>query len=289
MQFEYELSRAADYEAKGQVLHAVQLYKKIIDRDPSETEPYLKLINIYKRMENFDAAQTLIGSMLENCPEQEYKNLAVHLYFSMLDWQNAAVMTEELGEEADNTTLFLAGYSNFRLGEYKKAEGYLLKFLSRHTGREFKADAYLTLGKVYIQLGKYDSAEKILSQAENTGADSEALSLLRAKIYYYLDMTTHAVTEIEKALRGKPDREVFEFAGRIYLKSGEYEKVENLFYDVIAEYESSPDIYAMLGAALYHLNKVHEAETFISTALKLEPDNELALSINDNFTKTSEA
>lgn len=103
------------------------------------------------------------------------------------------------------------------------------------------------------------------------------MSLVFAIIYYYLDMETHAVSSVETALKQVDDDiRVYEWAGKIYLKAGEYDKIEKLYYKYISNNEASSDIYQTLGLALMHNNKIKEAESYFSMALALNPKDRLA-------------
>jgi tetratricopeptide (TPR) repeat protein len=91
-------------------------------------------------------------------------------------------------------------------------------------------------------------------------------------------MYTHAVSSISKALKlnaGEP--EVYRWAGKIFLKVGEYLKAEEYFqkYVGMVEYPAS-EIYSELGDAYLKTNKTANALQYYELALKLDPLNKFA-------------
>jgi tetratricopeptide (TPR) repeat protein len=92
-------------------------------------------------------------------------------------------------------------------------------------------------------------------------------------------MFNHAVTSVLKALRQNPNEAtVYEWAGKIFLKNGEYLKAENNFIKHIDMVENpSSEIYSKLGETCLKNKKTNDALQYYELALKLDPLNKFAV------------
>jgi tetratricopeptide (TPR) repeat protein len=114
-----------------------------------------------------------------------------------------------------------------------------------------------------------------VKKAEVVYSDYWELNLINSIIYYNLGMYAHAVLPVEKAMSLNPgDNSSYEWAGRIYLKSGDYIKAEKYFLKHIDAVENpASDIYASLAEACFRNNKTEDAVLYYDVALKIDPQN----------------
>jgi tetratricopeptide (TPR) repeat protein len=78
------------------------------------------------------------------------------------------------GTKAGNLAKFYAGVCALRLGDFKKAEGYLKDFNT--DSKEIQAVAYSRLADTYAELGKKDEAVDFYAKAGHYYPEQEALS-----------------------------------------------------------------------------------------------------------------
>lgn len=275
---QHRINQAADYEEQGKLLHAVQIYRALLEEAPDEMEIYQRLAVLYERLDNIQAATELLYGFLDRRPEDsDARLMAGHFLFRNHRWDEAIEVLADIEVESEPLAGFFTAYSYFMLKEYGEARKAFLEFINIETNSGFLNDAHLFLAKIYIQLKNYNEALKYARKASSHFQQSHEMSLVFAIIYYYLDMETHAVSSVETALKQVDDDiRVYEWAGKIYLKAGEYDKIEKLYYKYISNNEASSDIYQTLGLALMHNNKIKEAESYFSMALALNPKDRLA-------------
>jgi len=163
--------------------------------------------------------------------------------------------------------------------EYELARISFENFVKSGKETEFLQDAFIYLAKTHINLTNFDMALLYAKQAEAFYSNYYELHLLFGIIYYYLKMNAHAVTSIEKTLQlNKSDLSVIEWAGKIYLKHGDYKKAEKYLSKFVAESEVvSPEIYSHLGITYLHSNKLADAQNYFALAFKVDPKNKTAL------------
>jgi uncharacterized protein HemY len=84
---------------------------------------------------------------------------------------------------------------------------------------------------------------------------------------------------IEEALRlNRTDNSVLEWAGKIYLKSGNTKKSERFLRECVEkDGKVDPAVYGSLGLSCLYNNKYKEAAHYFEIALKVDPGESNAL------------
>lgn len=282
-QLDHKLKVAADYEAQGKSLHAIQLYNSIINEYPDFIQVYFYLAELYEKMGNLKPAYSLLYSLLEAEPE----NNEVRLFLGQFllrnsKWEEAIEVLSLILPEENHIVSFFLGYSHFVLKEYEIAKVNFLNYISFIKGMDSPNDqtelfheANLYLAKIEIELGNFESALKYAKKTDIIYSNFWELNLIYGIIYYNLGMYAHGVVPIEKAIRLNPKETAsYEWGGKIYLKLGDYLKAEKLFLQYIEHIDNvSSDIYARLGEACLKASKTKDALTYFDVALKLDPEN----------------
>jgi len=286
-----KIEKAQRFIAEGKTLHALQFYKKIIEEHPEAIEAYFNLSLLYESLENILAAENLLSELLEeNSDNNEIRLFFGHLLFRQGKWNETIEVLSFFSPNEIPLASFFIGYSHYMLLEYELARISFENFVKSGKETEFMQDAYIYLAKTHINLTNFDMALLYVKQAEVYYSNHYELHLLFAIIYYYLTMIAHAVTSIEKTLKlNKDDLSVTEWAGKIYLKSGDYKKAEKYFTKFIDEStEVSPETYSHLGITYLYTNKIKDAENYFNLALKLDPQNKVALEAVKNLEKLNQ-
>ena len=278
-QVDHKLKVAADYEAQGKHLHAIQLYNAIMVDHPEFDEVYFYLAELYEKMGNLEPAFNLLFSLLDKEPE----NNEVRLFLGQFllrnsKWDEAIEILSLILPEENHIVAFFLGYSHFILKEYELAKINFLTYVSFNEQTELLHEANLYLAKIEIELGNFNSALKYAKKTDLLYANFWELNLIYGIIYYNLGMYAHGIVPIEKAIRLNPKEPVsYEWGGKIHLKLGDYLKAEKLFLKYIEHMDNvSSDIYAKLGEACLNASKTKDALTYFDVALKLDPGNDFA-------------
>ena len=279
-QYDHKMKTAKEFESSGKLLHAIQIYKSIIEDYPKETEAYFNLADLYEHFDKVDSAVILLKEFLDDNPESKEVRLFLGQFLMRNEMWNEAndVLRYVLVEDEPIVSFFL-GYSNYKLKKYKLSKTHFLDFISIEEHSELVQEAYLFLAKIEVELSDYKNALTFAKKAEVLYDNSWELNYIFSVSYFNLAMYTHAVGSVEKAIKiNSREKSVRELAGKIYLKSGDFLKAEENFLKYIELNETaSSELYSNLGEACFKCKKPKEALVYYEMALKIDPANQTAL------------
>jgi tetratricopeptide (TPR) repeat protein len=286
IQIQHKLQAAENLEAEGKLLHATQIYNALINEYPDLFEAYFKLASIYELMDNKEAGLNLLNEFLNEHTEDKTVRLAVGQFlFRNAKWDETIEILSYFLPDEEPLVSFFIGYSHFMLKEFELAKISFENYIRFTKDSTFTQDAYLFLAKTHINLHNYDNALTYLKYAEQYFAGQYELHLLYAVVYFYLNMETNAVSSIERSLKLNPkEPSVLEWAGKIFLKEGDYKKAEFFYNQLLALSEMpSCEVYLNLGIACLNTKKIPEAQNYFDLALKLEPHNKAVIEALKNI------
>ena len=279
-QLDYKLKQARDYQAQGKLLHALQFYETVINEHPAYVDAYFGMAEVYEQLGNIEPAIELLNDFLQSDPE----NKLVRLFFGQFllrnsRWEKTIEVLSYILPEEEIVVNFFMGYAHFMLGEYELAKINFISFISRAEQSELFQEANIYLAKTEIKLCNFDKALICAKRADVMYSNYWELNAIYAEIYYNLDMHAHAVTPIEKAVKLNPNEpRIFELAGKIYFKLGDFIKAErNFLKHIDLTDEASSEVYAKLAEACLKGNKAKDALAYYDIALKIDPLNKYAL------------
>ena len=273
----FKLKLASAFISEGKNLHAVQVYLNLIEETERE-EIYFHLAELYEDMGFIDSGKNILSNLV-----RLKNNNDATLYFGQYLLRNSRwIEAIEILNSISETTpaaLFLIAYSYMMLNEFELAKEYFADFITFDEKNDLKQEANLYLAKIEYELKNYDSALTYAKDAQFIYSEFWELNLVLAKVYYSLNMFTHSVLPIEKAIKLNPkDTAVLEFAGKIYFQLEEFKKAEHYFSECIENSsEISAEIYTLLAKSFLKLLKVKEANLFVDLALKIDPAYQPAL------------
>jgi tetratricopeptide (TPR) repeat protein len=279
-QIDHKMKLAAEFEMQGKLLHAAQVYSSIINNKPGFTDAYFALGEVYEKLGNIEPAIELIKNYLSKDPE----NKEVRIYLSEFlmrnkKWEEANEILSYILPEEEPLISFFLGYSHFMQKDYEVARINFVNFLQRGDQDEMLQEANLYIAKIDINLKDFNSALEFLKKTEAVYSNFWEWNLLISVVYYNLGMYTHAIKPVQKALALNPkERSASKWAGKIYMRTGDYIKAEKQFLNYIeAGDNAEADIYAELAEACLKSKKTADALAYFEIALKLDPENKFAL------------
>jgi tetratricopeptide (TPR) repeat protein len=276
----HKLKTAEEYEASGQYLHAIQIYKTISDENPENSEVMIKTAGLYRKMGNSEAAENILNNFLHDYPESpEVRFFLGEIMLNDERWEEAIEIFDFLSPEEEPVIAYFLGYSYLMLKDFEIAKINFQKFISLNKEGELYFEACYNLAKADIELKNYEAAVPYLKIAEPILSEWWEFNYNTALTYYHLGMYAHAVPYIEKSLKSLKAADVhLNLAGKIYLRLGDYIKAESCFRKFIKLKEEIPaDTYALLAETCLHINKIPEAIKFFDKALETDPMNKIAL------------
>ncbi len=278
--YNLKIKVARDFEVQGKLLHAAQVYISILNEYPDFTDAYFSLANLYELMGKIKPGIELLENFLDRNPKDYDVRFFLGQYLlrnSM--WDEAVKILSFISPQENLMVSFFIGYSYFMLEEYELAEINFKNFISLNDKGDFLHEAYIYMAKIELYLERYESALDYAKKAEVLYSSFWELNLICAEIYYKTDMTAHALKEIEKAIKLKPQEPaVRKLAGYICLQAKEYLRAEKQFLKFIEYKEDvSFDIYIKLAEICLKVEKIKNALIYYDIALKIEPKNPLAI------------
>lgn len=268
-----KLKRAAELQAEGKNLHALQLLKSLTSISDDE-RIYFQLAELYEDMGFIRSGKNTLLELNEIYPE----NIDIKLFFGQYLLRNAqwfdAIEILTLIISKRPSSLFLIAYAYMMLGDFELASDYFKKYILSDNNPELIQEANLYLAKIEYELQHFDIALKYAEEASFVYSNFWELNLILAKVYYSLGMYAHALTPIQKALKySSKETSILEFAGRIYFALDDYEKAVKYFSDFIEQSTIvTAEIYTLLARSFLKLRKVNESSLFFQLALQVDPD-----------------
>ncbi|MCX6149443.1 MAG: tetratricopeptide repeat protein [Ignavibacteriales bacterium] len=279
LQLEYKIKKANDFESEGKFLHAIQIYKSIIEMDSKYSLAYVKLADLYDRIGKHEAAISLLNNfLLEYSDDKEIRLFLGQILINHLLWNEAIEILSYFTPEEQPLASFLLGYAYFMNHELEISKINFQNFLSFSSNVEFNAEANLYIAKISIGLNQFNEALEAAKKAEEIFGYNWEVHLVYAIISYQKGMYLHALASIEKAKNLNPQEiSLNEWAGKIHFKLGDYVNAEKYFLEYVKNSEADALTYSYLGLVCLNFNKQKDAKIYFDRALKLDPNNEIAL------------
>jgi tetratricopeptide (TPR) repeat protein len=279
IKFQNKIKNAREFEAQGKSLHAIQIYRSLINDFPEIPEPYIYLADIYMASGKKKIAETTIQLIFEKLPG----NYEITLYFSQFlmqneNWDKAIELLLKVTGE-DPFAEYLIGYCYFKKEEYELAKPHLLKFVKSNEEQELIHEAYFILAKLEFELQQYEDALRHARKAELIFNNDWELYLVFAKIYYKFKMYTHSYDSIKKGIKINGNESVLhKWAGKICIKLDNFSHAKEHFekYADLKD-EITSDDYTYLADACFQYGELNAALNYFESAINLNPENKQAL------------
>jgi tetratricopeptide (TPR) repeat protein len=162
-----KIKKAREFEAKGEALHSIQIFKSLIREYPEVTEPYFLLVELFEKQNNLKAAKTIFNNVYSLHPDSnEVKLFFAQFHIRTKNWIEAITILKNLSSEEIPIVSYLIGYSYFVLKDFEIAKVHLLNFIISKEEPEVIHQAYLYLAKIEIELKQFENALKYSKKAE---------------------------------------------------------------------------------------------------------------------------
>lgn len=292
LKIKHKLASVTSFKSQGKFLHAIQICVQLLRDYPDNADIHFELAELYDLSGNLNSSFNLLETYLENNPQDK----DVRLFYGQLLlknqlWENAVEIFSKLVPEEKPIALFFLGYSYFMIKDFELSRINYLSFLSLEADRELVCESYIYLAKIEIELKDFEQALSYAKQSELLYSSYWELHLIYAICYYNLEMDTHAVLSIEKSIKLNPKAMAsYEWAGKIFLRSGDYLKAEKHFIKFVESSEEiSSETYSNLGEACMNTNKTKSALDYFDLALQINPNNKNAIKGKKNISKKYES
>lgn len=230
------IDEAVGFLGEDKPLHAMQILRRIISKDPECADAYLKLAEIYIGLHKYDAAETLLKEGMEKIPE-EYKLVYAlgSLYFNLGEMNRALPLLKQLRSWRNPSVHLALATILLDEGEFHDACSEVKTVLK---GDAKYPDANGLLGRVYLKQNDFPNAIKYLKRELGMNEASVEFRLDLATAYYLLGDLREALEEFTLLIDTDPDF----FPG-----------------------------WLMCGKILLELGRTSESEFYLTRALSLNP------------------
>ncbi len=279
-QTEHKLRVAGEFESEGKLLHAVQLYKSVIEENHDLLEAWFRLAELYLKLDKLNSAVLLLTRLVDsNADDIKLRLLVSQFLLRCEQWEKVLEVLNSLSSEDDPLVSFFLGYANYNLQDYEVSRVHFLSFLGYSGPTELKHEANLFLARIEVHACDYEAALNYAKRTDVVYSNYWELNQLYAIIYYNIGMEAHAGTYINKAMKlNSKEASNYKWAGKIYARQGDYKKSEGFFlkYIELNENATSTD-YMNLADSCLKGNNLKDAALYYEVVLKLDPDNQAAL------------
>ncbi|MBW4497448.1 MAG: tetratricopeptide repeat protein [Oscillatoria princeps RMCB-10] len=189
--------------------------------------------------------------------------------------------------EGEWYTLYQEALSLHRQQQFTAAESKYREFLKQ---RSKDAEAWLNLGRLYSQVGRYQESLEALLNSLKIDESKSVSHYTLGVVYEKINQTQQAIDAYKKALASDPKLiDAYNNLGNILSRTGEIERAEAAYRQAIAANPNHFGSYLNLGNLLVERNQIQEAIEAYQTALQLSPENpdilynlEIAVNIQKN-------
>lgn len=237
------LSQAEGYQIEGKFLHASQLYHRILTVDPTLHQAWIQLSIVQFEMKHYSLAERTLHEGMKNCEPNPEFNYLLGVYMlheakfnrASIYFRRLVALDKQLSPALRKRVYYFLGLTQFNLKQYKQAEMSFRK--TRKIDPSFE-DIDILLGSVCLRIGSRDEAVRILT-------DSIEKDPLDWKRHVWLGIALQ-------------QHQMFSEAYCEYIRAVELRPKDPMTWQLCAE-------------VLISMNRLEEAELYLSKALELDP------------------
>ncbi|MGM0608593.1 MAG: tetratricopeptide repeat protein [Candidatus Muiribacteriota bacterium] len=217
------LEEAIVYHKAGEYDSAVNFYKKILSREPSNEVANNNLGIIYVTRENYDKAIECFGSILKIYPNNVDAAFNLGKAFMMKeDFINASRSFEKANKLAprDKEVLKNLAFSYKNSGDFEKA---LINFRQVLNFDENDASVLYQIAEIYYLTENFERASEFCLKILNRVSEDWKARGLLADSFFYMKKFNEALDIIKKLIEDYPDNLLFrEKLADYYLEKGDF-------------------------------------------------------------------
>jgi tetratricopeptide (TPR) repeat protein len=267
------IQQAITTHQEGKLEEAEQLYRSLLETDPTNLDANNNLGVLLFNLERFDEAEKYYRKAIEFKADyaEAHNNLGVVLQ-ALKRFDEAEI---SFNKAIEHKTNYAEAYYNLgnllsdlkRLDEAEASFNKAIKLKSDHVETHFK------LGNILRDLKRFDDAEKSYRKAIEIKPDYFAAYNNLGVILDELGRFDDAVIIYKKTLELKPDH-VYGFfnLGNTLYKLGKFDECEINFSKAIKHKPNFAEAYFNLGNTLEKLGKLEEAVSNYKKTIEFKPD-----------------
>lgn len=237
------LEQARSYFEDGKTLHAIQVYKQLIEDSPGLVEPWVELFRIYCKLEKFDSGERLLLESLDYVEERK-------------------------------EIIFLLGVLHLQTQNHHRALTYFRQLQNRETvlDTEFQSRLHFNLALVYVQMHRWGLAEHHLRKTRQLRPEFPKIDEALSEIL----LRKGHIQEVIEILQSALSRDPYSWLGHYLLgiafsRTRQWKSAYEEFAVASDMDPTEPRSWQKCGECLIALRELDQAEHYLRKALDLNP------------------
>jgi tetratricopeptide (TPR) repeat protein len=237
------LEQARAFADDGKTLHAIQVYKKLIEAEPTLLDAWVELFKIYCRLQRFETAEQLLLDSLQHVAD-------------------------------DREVIFMLGILHLQNNNHHGALTYFRRLQDRGTALDanFQARVNFNLGLVYVQMQRWGLAEHHLRRTKQLNPEFPKIDEALAEILLRSGHTREVIELLQSSL----SKDTYSWLGHYLLGSAfiRMRQWRNAYEEFVVAVEMDPNeprAWEKCGECLIALRDLDQAEEYLRKALELNP------------------
>ncbi len=237
------LNQAEAFYAEGKLLHASQIYHRILSTDPSVQVAWLRLSHIQGELKQFDAADRTLQKALEQFKDSR----EMHFYHGLLE---------------------------LRRGHYARALLYFRRLLpaERRLPKIFRSHLHFNIGVANWHLQKIRLAESHLRKADQIDPEFFSAGELLGELLIRRNESEEEIRVLRRVTSGYPFKwQACYWLGVALMRRGAWDEALKELTKAVEQNPNEPSGWLKSGEALMELGRIPEAEQQLRRAMELSP------------------
>jgi len=237
------LEQARGFADEGKTLHAIQVYKKIIEAEPELPDAWIELFKIYCQLKRFETAEQLLLESLEHIADDREVN-------------------------------FMLGVLHLQNNNHHGALTYFRRLQDRGAALDanFQARVNFNLGLVYVQMHRWGLAEHHLRRTKQLNPEFPRIDEALAEILLRSGHTGEVIQLLQGSLSKEPYSWLGHFLlGSAYIRIRQWRNAYEEFVVAVEMDPNEPRAWEKCGECLIALRELDQAEEYLRKALELNP------------------
>lgn len=255
-------------KSKGYYKHAIETFYKALEIDNSSLELLLEIADLYYLIGDEERALNYIEQILESNPTHiDSMKLLMKIFVNKKSWmlaEQAAQNIYAISNGAKDLAIILELLN--KQGKFAEVTKYNIP--------EKSSNILFEQAYAFFNLNQLSEAEKIINEALNLDKTAEKTLVLKAKILFKQDKLEESLELLGKLKINYFDDETLNFAGLVYLATGNFKIALEYFLKAI-KVDSKNDLYYYNCASSYFkLGEKQLAKKYYNLAISLNPEKE---------------
>ena len=273
------------YERFKDMEQSLEYYQKAWSEDPQNDAYLLAVLETLVTMERHADALNIIVEHVDQFKQDASIHMVAGNIFTHMGQYEQALSSYKKARRIDPANFKIKeelAYANHRLGHAREALALFQELDNEQPSRqEDESWAYLVaMGDCHMQLGEYHKAKRAFEKVSEVDQLNPHIWTWLAKTALSRNLFDDAEAYSDRALLlNDKFTDAFVVKGYIAIQKKKYDQAESWFRRVINVQSVNGEAYCLLGQSLQFLGRTTEAEFCYRQALKIQPEDRLALTL----------